>query len=227
MQVYWENASAVRMIASRKNGWKDPEGRENVLLVINGSSTWMVASFTKKKLYSKFIEATWDFLNANTQKDSEKGVRRKRENLRNWFGGWETQRELYSLDLHHRRTIVLRNEFEMVPRRFALALEFRDVRSQLVEIDFRGSRYCTNLKAKRRWRCRENYSNCLQNTIYTEEINIVYNLSERDTKVCSPFYFIFSIKINVLYKGSHIFIVGILYSRKLWKIQLQYILFLF
>lgn len=45
---------------------------------------------------------------------------------------------------------MLRNELEMVPRRFALALEFRDVRRQLIEIDFRGSRHRTDLKAESR-----------------------------------------------------------------------------
>lgn len=45
---------------------------------------------------------------------------------------------------------MLRNELEMVPRRFALALEFRDVRRQLVEVNFRGSRYRADLKAESR-----------------------------------------------------------------------------
>jgi len=162
------------LLVERTKG-KSLERRENVPSVINGSSIWMAARefHWKKKLYPEFIEATRDFLNANTQKDSQEGTEREREreNLGNWFGGWETRRELYSLDLHHRRTIVLRNELEMVPRRFALALEFRDVRRQLVEIDFRGSRYRTNLEAKPRWRCRENYSNYLQEMY--EEINII------------------------------------------------------
>jgi len=68
-----------------------------------------------------------------------------RENLGNWFG--KTRQELYSLDLHHRGTIVLCNELEMVPGRFALALELRDVRRQFVEIDFRGSRHGADLQA--------------------------------------------------------------------------------
>lgn len=85
------------------------------------------------------------------------------ENLGNWFTGREKlEQELYSLDLHHRGTIVLRNELEMVPRRFALALEFRDVRCQLVEIDFRSSRYRADLKAKPCRRCRDSCSICLQ-----------------------------------------------------------------
>lgn len=86
-----------------------------------------------------------------------------RGNLGNWFADSETRRELYSLDLHHCGTIVLRNELEMVPRRFTLALEFRDVRRQLVEIDFRGSRYRADLKAEPHQRYRESYSK-LRNT---------------------------------------------------------------
>lgn len=43
----------------------------------------------------------------------------------------------------------------MVPGRFALALEFRDVRCQLVKVDFRGSCYRADLKAETRRRCRK------------------------------------------------------------------------
>lgn len=147
------------------------EGRENVRSVINGSSTWMAASFSGKKTLSRIYRSHSGLLKReHSVRFTGRSRKRERENLGNWFGGWETRRELYSLDLHHRRTIVLRNELEMVPRRFALALEFRDVRRQLIEIDFRGSRYCTNLKAEPRWRYRERYSNCLR-VIY--EIYIV------------------------------------------------------
>lgn len=58
------------------------EGRENVRSVINGSSTWMAASFSEKKLYPEFIEATRDFLNANTQEDSQEKTERERERER-------------------------------------------------------------------------------------------------------------------------------------------------
>jgi len=130
------------MIVSRKNERERLEGGENVPSVINGDSTWMAASFTEKTLFPEFIEATRDFL-----KFTEKFTARERtrENLGNWFA--ETRQELYSLDLHHRGTIVLRNELEMVPGRFALALELRDVRRQFVKIDFRGSRHGADLQA--------------------------------------------------------------------------------
>lgn len=111
--------------------------------------------FLPFSLSSEFIEATRDFLN---DERPEKARSRERERhkyereSRKLVRGAERERvrqtrwELYSLDLHHRRAIVLRNELEMVPRRFALALEFRDVRCQFVEIDFRGSCYRSNLK---------------------------------------------------------------------------------
>lgn len=38
----------------------------------------------------------------------------------------------------------------MIPRRLALALEFRDIRRQLVEVNFRGSRYRADLKTESR-----------------------------------------------------------------------------
>lgn len=143
------------------NRWKirmeSLEREENVFLIINESSTWMVASFiTNKK----------SFPNLSNSKLFKRELSERflgRGNLGNWFADSETQRGLYSLDLHHCRTIVLRNELEMVPRRFTLALEFRDVRCQLVEIDFRGSRYRANLKTEPHRRYRESYSN-LRNT---------------------------------------------------------------
>lgn len=50
------------------------EGEENLLSIINGSSTWMVASFTGKKTPSR-IYRTRNFLNANAQDDSqEEGI---------------------------------------------------------------------------------------------------------------------------------------------------------
>lgn len=110
----------------------------------------------KKRLFPEFIEATRDFLNVGAKENSQT-VGGRRENLGNWLAGG-ARRELYSLDLHHRGTIVLRNELEMVPRRLALTLEFRDVRRQLVEIDFRGSRNGADLKAESRRRCRESCS---------------------------------------------------------------------
>lgn len=109
---------------------------------------------------SEFIEATRDFLNderpekaCSRGKERHKGERESRKLVREMEREKvrETRWELYSLDLHHRRAIVLRNELEMVPRRFALALEFRDVRRQLVEIDFRGSRYRADLKTVKKY----------------------------------------------------------------------------
>lgn len=63
------------------------EGEENVLSIINGSSTWIVASFIKKKkLFPEFIEEIRNFLNAsalgkilrkNDKRESRKLVRRR------------------------------------------------------------------------------------------------------------------------------------------------------
>lgn len=135
------------------------EGVENVLSIINESSTWMVASFTKNKKSFPNLSNSELLKCERSERFSGKG------NLGNWFADRETRQGLYSLDLHHCGTIVLRNELEMVPRRFTLALEFRDVRRQLVEIDFRGSRYRANLKAEPHRRYRESYCNLINTKI--------------------------------------------------------------
>lgn len=84
----WENARCSANDCRQKERKERLEGG-NVHSVINGSSTWIAASFTEKRLYPEFIEATRDFLNANTQEDSQEGIEREREreNLGNWFGG--------------------------------------------------------------------------------------------------------------------------------------------
>ena len=51
----------------------------------------------------------------------------------------------YSLDLHHRRAVVLGDELKVVPGGLALALQLADVGRELVEVDLGGSGHGADL----------------------------------------------------------------------------------
>lgn len=125
------------------------EGR-NTFQVINGGAIWNCASFaTRKKVCHEFIEhctnlrKLQNFVERSSLLKASEEIRSPQiESISSddiQFRLW------YLLDFHHRGTIMLRDELQVVPGCLALALQFPDVRRELVEVDFRCSCHSADL----------------------------------------------------------------------------------